>query len=199
MCTLEGAARETSSARSARLRQRTYDVISDTELRDVRTHFSHYPGNLMTKHRRRWNDIVSSKKQVGVAQPRGLHVDQDFASHRRCDVNVLEIEASTECIKDKCLHLCLPFMTSGLLPTDPTCGLHTEWRPLRRYWPAPLLPECVRPELRRPSSREAEHTRAPGSSQERKARKQTARTLQALTHRLRQSTQLALLTADSVQ
>jgi hypothetical protein len=87
-------------------------VISDTELRDVRTHFSHYPRNLMTKHRRGWNDIVSSKKQVGVAQTRGLHVDQDFASHRRSDVNVLEIEASTECVEYKRLHLWPPYSSA---------------------------------------------------------------------------------------
>jgi hypothetical protein len=36
-------------------------VIADTELRDLRTDYSHYPRNLVTKHRWEWNDIVSSE------------------------------------------------------------------------------------------------------------------------------------------
>jgi hypothetical protein len=47
-------------------------VISDTELCDIRTQCKHYPRNLVTKHRRRWNDIVSSEKEVGVTQPKRL-------------------------------------------------------------------------------------------------------------------------------
>jgi hypothetical protein len=71
-------------------------VVSDTELRDVRTHCSHYPRNLVPKHRRRRNDIVSSEKQVGVTQPRGLHIDENLASYRRGYLNVLEIEPTTD-------------------------------------------------------------------------------------------------------
>jgi hypothetical protein len=85
-------------------------VISDADLRYIGTYFCNDPRNLVTKHRRRWNDIVSSEKQVGVTQPGGLHIDENFASHRRSDVNVLEIEASTECIKDKRLHLWPPYI-----------------------------------------------------------------------------------------
>jgi len=40
-----------------------------------------------------------------VTQSGGLHVDQDFASDRRSDVHVLEIEPATECVNYKCLHL----------------------------------------------------------------------------------------------
>ena len=80
-------------------------MISDTELRDVRTYCSHYPRNLVTKHRRRWNDIVSSEKQVGVTQPRSLHVDEDFASDRRSDVNVFQIKPMTEGVQDQCFHV----------------------------------------------------------------------------------------------
>jgi hypothetical protein len=75
MHTLEGPARKTSSAGSARLRQRTDNVISYMELHDVRTHFSHDPCNLMTKHRRHWNDIVSSEKDVGVTQASRFYFD----------------------------------------------------------------------------------------------------------------------------
>jgi hypothetical protein len=81
-------------------------VISDTKLRDVRTDCSYDPRNLVTKHRRRWNDIVSSEKQVGVTQPRSLHVDEDFASGRRSDVNVFEIKPMTERVQDQCFHVC---------------------------------------------------------------------------------------------
>jgi hypothetical protein len=56
-------------------------------------------------HRRRWNDIVSSEEPVGMTQAGGLHVDQDFASHRRGNVHVLEIEPTAECVKYKRLHL----------------------------------------------------------------------------------------------
>src|SRR5437660_1705945 len=60
---LERAARQTPSARSARLRQRTYNVISDMELRYIRTHGSHDPSNLVSKHRRGRDYIVSCKQQ----------------------------------------------------------------------------------------------------------------------------------------
>jgi len=81
-------------------------VISDTKLRDVRTHCSHDPRNLVTKHGWRRNDVVSSEQQVGVAQPRRLHVDENLASYGRDDVHILEIEPSTECIEYECLRSC---------------------------------------------------------------------------------------------
>jgi hypothetical protein len=59
------------------------------ELRDVRTHFGHDPRNLMTQHRRQWNDIVSSEKDVGVTQASRFYFDYDFACHGRGYVNVL--------------------------------------------------------------------------------------------------------------
>jgi hypothetical protein len=79
------------------------------ELRYIRTHCSYDPRDLVTKDRRRRNDGVSCKQQVGVAQARRLHIDENFAPYRRGDLNVLEIESSTECIKYKCLHLRPPF------------------------------------------------------------------------------------------
>jgi hypothetical protein len=109
MCALERAARETSRAGSARLRQGTYDVIADSDLGDVGTDCSHDPRNLVTQHRRHRNDIVSSEQQVGVTKPRRLHVDKNFASYRPGDVHVFKIEASTDCINYKCLHFCLLF------------------------------------------------------------------------------------------
>src|ERR1700746_1093397 len=78
------------------------------ELRDIRTYCSYDPRNLVTKHRRHRHNLVSSKKQTGVAQARRLHIDENFASYRRGNLNVLEIESSAECINYKCLHLALP-------------------------------------------------------------------------------------------
>jgi hypothetical protein len=62
----------------------------------------------VTKHRRRWNGIASGEKQIGVTRPGGLQVDEDFASDRRSDVHVLEIEPATECVNYKRLHLWPP-------------------------------------------------------------------------------------------
>jgi hypothetical protein len=66
MSALEGAARYATGAGSARLRERSYDVIFDTDLRDIGTYFGNHPGDLVTKYRRSGNDIVSSEQQVGV-------------------------------------------------------------------------------------------------------------------------------------
>ena len=76
-------------------------MIADTQLRDVGADCNHYPCDLVTKYRRRWNEIMSSEQQVGVTQPRRSHVDEDFAPDRRGDVHVLEIEAATECVEYK--------------------------------------------------------------------------------------------------
>ena len=83
-------------------------MISNMKLRGIRAYRSYDPRNLVTKHRRHRDNIVSSKQEVGVAQARRLHIHEDFASYRRGNLNVLEIEPSTECIYYKCLHLGLP-------------------------------------------------------------------------------------------
>ena len=54
-------------------------MISDTELRDVGADCSDDPGDLVAEHRRRRNEIVRGEQQVGVTEPGGLHVDQNFA------------------------------------------------------------------------------------------------------------------------
>jgi hypothetical protein len=36
-----------------------------------------------------------------------LHVDENFASNRRGDVHILEVEPMTECVKYKRFHACL--------------------------------------------------------------------------------------------
>jgi hypothetical protein len=104
MHALERTAGETSSACAARLRQGTYDVIANTDLRDVGTNFGNNSGNLVTKYCRERDDIVGSEKQVGMTQARGSHVDEDFASYRRSNVHVLEVKSMSECVNYKCLH-----------------------------------------------------------------------------------------------
>ncbi|HWZ51990.1 MAG TPA: hypothetical protein VNW54_11055 [Granulicella sp.] len=44
------------------------------------------------------------KQQVGVAQARRLHVDENFSPYWVGDLNFLEIESSTERVKDKRIH-----------------------------------------------------------------------------------------------
>jgi hypothetical protein len=107
MLALEGAARETSSAPSACLRERPYDVIADMDLRDVRTCCCNDPRDLMTQNRRRRRDIVIGEQEVRMTQARRLHVDENLAAFWRGDVHVFQFKPSTDRINYKCLHLCL--------------------------------------------------------------------------------------------
>ncbi len=68
MLALEGAASETSRAPSARLRQRPHNVISDTEMRDIRTDCCHDPRDLVTQDRWRRNDVVSGEQEVRMTE-----------------------------------------------------------------------------------------------------------------------------------
>jgi hypothetical protein len=108
MFALEGPARQTSSACSARLRERTYDVISDADLRDVGSDCGHDTRDFVTKHRRCRNKVVSGEEQVGVTQPGRSHVDENFAPNRRGDVDIFEVEPVTNSVQYKCLHLWPP-------------------------------------------------------------------------------------------
>ena len=84
-------------------------MVSEPKLCDLRADFSNDPGDLVPQHRRRRNDIVSSEQQIGMTESGRLHVDQDFASHRRGNVDVFHIEATPDRIEDKGLHLKHPF------------------------------------------------------------------------------------------
>jgi hypothetical protein len=96
MGALKGAGRLTSSAHTARLHERTCDVISDTEQRNIWTDCGHDSGDLVAKYRRGRNEIVSGEQQIGVTQAGCLHVDESFAPNRRGDVYVFEIESAPE-------------------------------------------------------------------------------------------------------
>jgi hypothetical protein len=131
MLALERAARETPSACPARLREGPYDVISGTELSDVRTNGCHDPCDLVTQHRGCRKDVVSSEQKIGVTQADRLHVNKSFAPDRRGDVHILEVEPTTQCVKYQRLYV--PNFPRGSLirprhlfyQTD--CGKVSEW------------------------------------------------------------------------
>jgi hypothetical protein len=73
-------------------------VISNADLRNVGADSRHNSCDFVTKHRRCRNKIVSGEEQVGVTQPRRLHVDANFAPNRSGDGDVLEVEPVTNCV-----------------------------------------------------------------------------------------------------
>src|ERR1700689_1979942 len=50
------------------------------------------------------DDVVGREQQVGMTQTGRLHIDENFAPDRRCDLHVLEIEPTAHCVYDKRLH-----------------------------------------------------------------------------------------------
>ena len=87
---LKRAARQTSSARPARLGEGTHDVVAHPDLADVRTDGSHDARHLVPKHRRQRDEIVRGKQQVGVTQPGCPYVDEHFAADRGGDLDIFD-------------------------------------------------------------------------------------------------------------
>ena len=58
---LKRPAGETSSARSARLRKRSHNVVADTGMCDIGADNSHDPRDLVAQHRRYGRDVVSGE------------------------------------------------------------------------------------------------------------------------------------------
>jgi hypothetical protein len=85
--------------------ERTHDVISDTDLRYVGADCGNDPGDLVAKHGRRRNEIVSGKEQVSVTQPGRLYLYENFVTNRRGDVHILEVEPTTDSVEYKRLHM----------------------------------------------------------------------------------------------
>src|SRR5260370_19407660 len=86
---------------TAGLSERAYDVIPNAEFRDIGADFRHYPRDLMAKHGRCREDRVRGEAQVSMAQPGRSHIDQNFAPNRPCDVHILQIEPTNDCVKYK--------------------------------------------------------------------------------------------------
>src|SRR5579871_2895671 len=58
---------------------------------------------------------MGPEQQVGVAQPGGPFVDQNFAAYcPPSDVHVLEIEWSADCVYDKRFHVRPPYVRADL-------------------------------------------------------------------------------------
>ena len=102
---LEGTAGLTSGTGAAGLRERSDDMISNPELGDVGPDFSDDPGDLVAENSRHRNDVMGSEQQVGVTEPGGSHVDQNFPSDGCGNVDLFEIESATGCVDDKRLHV----------------------------------------------------------------------------------------------
>jgi hypothetical protein len=67
-------------------------MISDTDLRNVGTDCGHGARDFVTKDRRCRDELVCSEKEIGVTQPRSLHVDENLSPDRRGDVHIFEVE-----------------------------------------------------------------------------------------------------------
>jgi hypothetical protein len=74
------------------------------ELLDFGADFSHNPGDFVAQHGWHGNDVVCGEQHVGVTQPGGLHIDQNFAPYWRGNVHVVGLEPAAKCVNDKCLH-----------------------------------------------------------------------------------------------
>ena len=85
---LKGPPRKASGAHSARLRERAHDVVANAKLRHLRADGSHDSGDLVTQYGRRRKDGVGGDRQVGVTEPRGSNLDENFAAGGRCALDV---------------------------------------------------------------------------------------------------------------
>jgi hypothetical protein len=79
-------------------------MIAGAELCDIRANLGDDPGDLVAEYCWKRRDIVRSEQLIGVTQPRGAHIDENFAPDRRSDVDVIEIEATAERVDDQRLH-----------------------------------------------------------------------------------------------
>jgi hypothetical protein len=91
------------------LSERTHDVIPDTDLRYLRADCRHNPGDLMTEHRRRRNEIVSGEEQICMTQPGSLYVYENFAPNGLSDLHILKIKPTTDSVEHKRLHERSPY------------------------------------------------------------------------------------------
>ena len=71
---------------------------------------------------------MRGEQYVGVTQPGGLHVDENFASNRRGDVHILEVEPTTDTIEYKRLHPRLPYSRFEPTSRSRAAGGAMGWR-----------------------------------------------------------------------
>jgi hypothetical protein len=104
MLALEGASGQASSPPAACLCKSADDMVSDTDVCDVRADGGDDPRDLVTQHGGRRRDIVRGEQQIRVAQAGCVNVDECFPPNRRSDVHVLEVEPATECVEYQRFH-----------------------------------------------------------------------------------------------
>jgi len=115
---LEWASGQAASARPARLHEGPDYVIPDVKLRNLRADARHDPSDLVPEHSWPGNDVVVGEQQIGVTETRGLHVYEDFAPDGSCEVYVLEVETTTECVEYHRLHMSRPYRPKPLATSD---------------------------------------------------------------------------------
>jgi len=79
-------------------------VVANAKLRHLRADGSHDSGDLVTQYGRRRKDGVGGDRQVGVTEPRGSNLDENFAAGGRCDLDVLEFEPAADRAEQQCFH-----------------------------------------------------------------------------------------------
>jgi hypothetical protein len=79
-------------------------VVSDPQLRDLGAHGSHDSGDLVTKDRRRGNEVMRGEQEIGVTKPRRSHLNEDLAAHGSGDVDVVEVEPAADGIENERFH-----------------------------------------------------------------------------------------------
>ena len=91
-------------------------MIPDADLPHLGADCRHDPGDLVTKHRRRRNEIVSGEEQISVTQPGRLYVYENFAPNGHRNADVLEVKPTTDSVEHKRLHERPPY--NRFEPTD---------------------------------------------------------------------------------
>jgi hypothetical protein len=103
-------------------------VISDADLRHVGADCRHDPGDLVTKHRWCWNEIVSGKEQVSVTQPGRLYIYENFVANGHREVHILKVKPATDRVKHKRLHVATSLRLLRTVEHSKAAGKAMGWR-----------------------------------------------------------------------
>ena len=135
MKTLIGTAIETGLTVPAELDQRTDDMVTHHEVRDVRTNFGHHPGRLMTEDRRkRVAVVILSQMEIGVTETAGLHCDEDLPLDGLGEIDVLDGELPGMVSNHGCLHGIVPSNALSLGHVVLRDRRHTAWHLDGQTW-----------------------------------------------------------------
>ena len=100
---------EASPAMAAAVDRRGHDVVTDPELRHIRTHRGHHAGNLVAEQRGHGeSDVGLGHVHIAVAQAAGADIDKDLTADRIGDVDLLDLERLTYAVEHCCFHPFVP-------------------------------------------------------------------------------------------